>query len=128
MFKFVCVCVCVCVCMCVCVCVVSVCVCVCLCTSTIIMQYQVNLVLQTRDIDQNQFWIIQKLQKPRRPYIMNHYRSVADFLRVSSPRVCLSEPKISFWSVVYFSRYGSFNMAKKRKNRVNRGHSPLIIS
>ena len=36
------------------------------------MQYQIDLVLQTRDNDQNPFWIIQKLQKLRRPHFMNH--------------------------------------------------------
>ena len=92
------------------------------------MQYQVDLVLQTRDNDQISFWIIQKVQKPRQAYFMNHCSSVAHISRVSSPQVSLSISKISISSDLYFLSSGSFNMATKRKNRVNQGHSGLIIS
>ena len=92
------------------------------------MQYQIDLVLQTRDNDQNPFWIIQKLQKPRRPFIMNHWSSVADFFRVSSPQVSLSTSKRPSWSDMYFLSSGSFNMIQNRKNYVNQGRSRLIIS
>ena len=68
------------------------------------------------------------LKKPRRAYFMNHWSSVAEILRVDSPQVSLSISKKSFCSEKYFLSYGSFNMAKKRKNRVNRGRSGLIIS
>ena len=68
------------------------------------------------------------LKKPRRAYFMNRWSSVAEILRVDSPQVSLSISKKSFCSEKYFLSYGSFNMAKKRKNRVNRGRSGLIIS
>ena len=92
------------------------------------MQYQVDLVLQTRDKEHNPFSIIQKLQIPRRSFLMNHWSSVADFFRVIFLQVSLSTSKRPSWSDMYFLSSGSFKMIQNHKNGVNRGRSGLIIS
>ena len=51
---------------------------------------------------------------------MSHRSSEAEILRVDCPQVSLSISRKSFCSDMYFSRYGSFNMAIKRKNRVEK--------
>ena len=68
------------------------------------------------------------MYKPRRPYCMIHWSSVAQIFRVSSPQVSLSVSKKSFWSAFYFLSSGSFNMVKNRKKRVNQLHSQSYIS
>ena len=56
---------------------------------------------------------------------MNHWSSVADISRVSSPQVSRSISKKSISSDLYFLSSGSFNMATKRKNRVN--HASMLL-